>query len=59
MSTAVPTSFIDELMPRFVRCLDAPRRRRFRLYWRIIRPFSGLIRIALLRGVAREATGRT
>ena len=42
-----------------VRCLDAPSRRRFRLYWRVIRPFSGLIRIALLRAVAREATGRT
>ena len=42
-----------------VRCLDAPSRRRFRLYWRVIRPFSGLIRLALLRAVAREATGRT
>ena len=42
-----------------VRCLDAGSRRRFRLYWRIVGPFSGLIRIALLRAVAREATGRT
>jgi hypothetical protein len=42
-----------------VRCLDAPSRRRFRLYWWVIRPFSGLIRLALLRAVAREATGRT
>ena len=41
-----------------VRCLDAPSRRRFRLYWRVIRPFSGLIRLALLRAVAREATRR-
>jgi hypothetical protein len=37
-------------------CTDARSRRRFRLYWRVIRPFSGLLRIALLRAVAREAT---
>ncbi|HEU4367283.1 MAG TPA: hypothetical protein VFV05_03530 [Methylomirabilota bacterium] len=39
-----------------IRCLDPVSRRRFRRYWRVIRPFSGLIRIALLRAVAREAT---
>jgi hypothetical protein len=39
-----------------IACTDAHSRRRFRLYWRIVRPFSGLIRIALLRAVAREAT---
>ena len=39
-----------------IRCLDAESRRRFRRYWRVIRPFSGLIRLALLRAVAREAT---
>jgi hypothetical protein len=37
-------------------CLDAPSRRRFRLYWRAIGPFSALIRRAWLRAVAREAT---
>ena len=37
-------------------CLDPRSRRRFRLYWRLVRPFSGLIRIAMLRAVAREAT---
>jgi hypothetical protein len=42
-----------------VRCVDAASRRRFRRYWRVIRPFSGLIRIALLRAVARETTRRT
>ena len=36
-------------------CTDAASRRRFRRYWRVIRPFSGLIRIALLRAIAREA----
>jgi len=41
-----------------VLCLDAPSRKRFRLYWRVIRPFSGLIRIMMLRAVAREATRR-
>jgi hypothetical protein len=39
-----------------ISCLDAESRRRFRRYWRVIRPFSGLIRRALLRAVAREAT---
>lgn len=39
-------------------CLDETSRRRFRLYWRVIGPFSGLIRIALLRAIAREATRR-
>jgi hypothetical protein len=37
-------------------CTDAASRRRFRLYWRVIRPFSGLLRLALLRAVAREVT---
>ena len=35
---------------------DPVSRRKFRRYWLAIRPFSGLIRIALLRAVAREAT---
>ncbi len=39
-----------------INCTDAASRRRFRLYWRIVGPFSGLIRIALLRAVARAAT---
>jgi hypothetical protein len=39
-----------------IRCLDAESRQRFRRYWRVIQPFSGLIRLALLRAVAREAT---
>jgi hypothetical protein len=37
-------------------CLDPGSRRRFRLYWRLVGPFSGLTRIALLRAVARAAT---
>ena len=39
-----------------VQCLDAASRRRFGLYWLVVRPFSGLIRHAMLRAVAREAT---
>jgi len=39
-----------------VQCLDAASRRRFRLYWLVVRPFSGLIRDAMLGAVAREAT---
>ena len=38
-----------------IRCVDAMARRRFRLYWAVVRPFSGLIRILMLRAVAREA----
>jgi hypothetical protein len=36
--------------------LDAESRRRFRRYWRVIQPFSGLTRRAFLRAVDREAT---
>ena len=39
-----------------IACTDAASRRRFRLYWRVVRPFSGLLRLALLRAVAREVT---
>ena len=38
-----------------VACVDAASRRRFRLYWLVVRPFSGLIRRAMLGAVAREA----
>ena len=37
-------------------CADGAARRRFRMYWAVVRPFSGLIRILMLRAVAREAT---
>ena len=35
---------------------DEEARRRFTPYWRLIRPFSGLIRMDMLRAVARRAT---
>jgi hypothetical protein len=38
-----------------VACVDAASRRRFRLYWLVVRPFSGVIRKAMLSAVAREA----
>ena len=38
-----------------VLCLGAGARRKFRLYWALIGPFSGAIRMALLRGVKRRA----
>lgn len=38
-----------------VRCTDQASRRRFRRYWRLIGPFSGLIRVEMLRMVRREA----
>jgi len=38
-----------------VRCADAATRRRFRAYWLLVRPGSGLIRGAMLRAVRRAA----
>jgi hypothetical protein len=38
-----------------VRCLDEVSRRRFRLYWSVIAPFSGLIRREVLRTIRNEA----
>lgn len=37
-----------------VLCLDAASRRRFRLYWLFVRPFSGLIRMEALRAIKRK-----
>ena len=38
-----------------VRCTDDASRRRFRLYWMLIRPFSGLIRRVALAHIKRAA----
>lgn len=38
-----------------VRALSPGARRRFRLYWLLIRPFSGLLRRAMLNGIKRNA----
>ena len=38
-----------------VRCADAAARRRFRAYWLLVRPGSGLIRGAMLRAIRRAA----
>jgi len=40
-----------------IACFGAAARRKFRLYWSFVGPFSGLIRRALLRGVRRRAEG--
>jgi hypothetical protein len=37
-----------------VMCGDEASRRKFRCYWLVVRPFSGLIRILMLRAVKRE-----
>lgn len=37
-----------------VLCLDAASRRRFRIYWTFIRPFSGLTRKEVLRAVRKQ-----
>jgi hypothetical protein len=38
-----------------IRYFGPDARRKFRLYWTLVGPFSGLIRRALLRGVRRRA----
>jgi hypothetical protein len=38
-----------------VLCTDPRSRRTFARYWRIVRPFSGLIRLEMLRAIRREA----
>ena len=38
-----------------VYCLDQMSRRRFRLYWLVVGPFSGLIRREVLQAVKRSA----
>jgi len=40
-----------------VHVADQASRRKFRRYWLVIRPFSGLIRIQLLRAARRRAEG--
>jgi len=42
-----------------VLCLDEASRRRFRFYWRFIRPFSGLVRMEVLRAIKRKAESRS
>jgi hypothetical protein len=42
-----------------IACTDDRSRRRFRWYWAVVRPFSGLIRIEMLRIVRREAEARS
>ena len=38
-----------------VHCTDPASRRRFRAYWTLIRPFSGLVRRIALAGIRRDA----
>lgn len=38
-----------------IRCMDADSRRRFGFYWTFIRPFSGLIRMEMLRVIKNKA----
>ena len=38
-----------------VRCLDKASRLRFRMYWAVIAPFSGLIRREALRMIRRSS----
>jgi hypothetical protein len=38
-------------------CADVASRRKFAVYWSVIRPFSGLIRVIMLRAIQRTCTG--
>ena len=38
-------------------CGDSASRRKFRAYWFVVRPFSGLIRLIMLRAVRRACKG--
>jgi len=49
---ALPGSLATETR---VHVPDPVSRRKFEAYWRIVRPFSGLIRIAVLRAAKRRA----
>jgi hypothetical protein len=40
-----------------VTCGDVASRRKFRLYWLLVRPFSGLIRRLMLRAIRKHLTG--
>ena len=41
-----------------IRCTDSGSRWRFGLYWTIVRPFSGLIRMEMLKAIKRRAEMR-
>ncbi|MGD9589236.1 MAG: hypothetical protein AB7Q37_00770 [Pyrinomonadaceae bacterium] len=41
-----------------IKCLDDASRRNFGRYWTLIRPFSGLIRIEMLRAIKRRVESR-
>jgi hypothetical protein len=38
-----------------IKCLDNESRRSFGFYWMFIQPFSGLIRMEMLRAIKRKA----
>jgi len=41
-----------------VRCMDARSRKRFKLYWRLIGPFSAWIRREMLRGIKAQVEAK-
>jgi hypothetical protein len=55
MTAAVPEGGTQLSTETRVLCGDAATRRRFRWYWRVIRPGSGLIRRAMLASIRRAA----
>ena len=50
-----PEGFVRLSTETRVQCTDAASLRQFRRYWRVVGPFSGLIRKEMLRVIKREA----
>ena len=57
LTQAAPTRVLLRTETR-VRCLDARSRLRFRMYWALVGPFSGLIRREMLQQIKRTVEGR-
>lgn len=55
---ALPNGTTRLSMETRVKCIDGKAYRRFRFYWALIKPFSGWIRLAMLRGIGRIALER-
>ena len=50
-----PDGIVRVITETRVTCTDEAALRRFRPYWRVISPFSGLVRKAILREIKRQA----
>lgn len=56
--TPQPEGYVHLITETRVHCTDADSLRRFRRYWRLVGPFSGLVRKEILRVIKRAAEER-